>query len=110
MDPRWRWLRLIHRWTFGLWLGWLPFGMLLLTVGERFLPSAVITIALFTYFGAFAVTAWTFSFLRCPKCRNPFLFKGLGFGAWQAPWAPRCVHCGARIGDPLTDKTSNQKA
>jgi len=102
MDPRWQRLRLLHRWSFGLWLGWIPFGALVMSLQDRYLPPPKALIVALTYMGAFAITGWVFAFSPCPNCGDAFAFGFRSFFRWQAPWAPRCVHCDARIGDPIS--------
>lgn len=99
MDP-WRRLRLLHRLTFGMWLGWLPFVFIVMSVQDRYLAPPRAMIAALTYMGAFAVVSWTFAFSSCPKCGKPFAF---GFRLrWRAPWGKlTCIHCDAAIGDPV---------
>jgi len=99
MDSRWRRLRLLHRLAFGLWLGWLPFGALVMSLqNSRLSPSSAIALAL-GYMAAFLVTSWIFSSLTCPNCGKTFAFGSRS--RRFVPWAPRCVHCNARIGAPI---------
>jgi hypothetical protein len=102
MDPRWRRLLLLHRWAFGLWLGWLPFGAVVMVLQGRYLPPPVAIILALIYLGAFAATGWTLSFSACPNCGQTFLFDSNRRLRWQSPFAlPRCYHCNAQIGDPI---------
>src|SRR4051794_22080229 len=103
MDPRWRRLQLLHRLSFGLWLGWLPFVMLIVSVQDRYLPPRVGLVVILVYMAAFAIPSWVFTLLTCPNCGKSFAFGGFAMSRWrwQAPWAPRCVNCDARIGDPI---------
>jgi hypothetical protein len=67
----------------------------------RFLPPPFTLALALAYLAAFMVTGWVFAFSTCPNCGDAFAF-GFGFRwRWQVPWAPRCIHCDARIGDPI---------
>src|SRR5512142_1665474 len=98
MDPRWRRLRLLHRLAFGLWLGWLPVVVVMTLQNARLRPPSAIVLAL-GYMVAFLVTNWIFSSLACPNCGRTFAFGSRS--RRFVPWAPRCVHCDARIGAPI---------
>ena len=101
MDPRWSRLQRLHRWTMGLWLGWLPLGVLMISLQDRILPSSLVVIVLLTYMAAFGITGWVLAFAACPNCDQPFL---VGRFRLQVPWALHCSHCNARIGDPIASR------
>ena len=97
MDARWRRLRLLHRLTFALWLGWLP---LVAVVLSHISPRSKLVVSL-AYLGALFIAGGLYTFSPCPSCGKPFAFNLGARFRWHAPWAPRCLHCDARIGDPI---------
>lgn len=86
----------------GLWLGALPFGVLVLSIRDRYLSPPGDVIVGLTYMGVFGVASAFYAFATCPNCGNAFSFGFPKRFRWQSPWAPRCVHCDARIGDPIS--------
>ena len=100
MDPRWRRVRRWHRLSLGMWLGWLPYGAVMIGLGERALPRLMSEILIGAYMLAFVVSGGLAAFALCPACGNTFGIGGRVF-RFDAPWAPRCRHCGAKIGEPL---------
>jgi hypothetical protein len=97
----WHPLRVRRRIVVGLWLGWLPFGGLLMTLQDRFLPSPWAALIGVAYLAGFMIAGVWVSGLRCPRCHHDFapLF------VWKprAIWNWRCDSCRAEIGDPLDD-------
>ena len=100
LDPRWRQVRLLHRWSFGMWIGWLPFAITLISLEDRFLPQVVPILGIL-YVAVFLGVSMASSHARCPRCNELFFFRFALQWRWEAPWAPRCAHCEARIGDSL---------
>lgn len=97
----WHPLRTRRRVVVGLWLGWLPFGGLLMTLQDRVLPGGLAALIGIAYLAVFMVAAVGVSGLRCPRCHRTFapLFT------WRprAIWNWRCDRCRAEIGDPIDD-------
>jgi hypothetical protein len=95
----WRTLRRRFRWMLGLWLGWLPFGVLVMRLQDSVLPPPWSIGVALAYLGAFMVAGLRYSLSRYPRYGHTF---ALGFRGRRTPaWAPRCLHCGIRLGAPL---------
>ena len=83
----------------GLWLGWLPFGSLVMHLQESVLPPPWSVVVALAYLGSFMAAGLRFGGTRCPACGRPFV--SLFARKVRAPWSWRCDNCGARIGEPL---------
>jgi hypothetical protein len=79
----------------GLWVGWVPFGVLV-TMGLRrlgILPWAPVFVVL--YMLAIIVAAILWGTFRCPRCGHKFYARG-PFGLLQNKLARKCRNCGLR--------------
>lgn len=107
MDPRWRQLRLLHRLVMGLWLGWLPCGLLVMATREGTALGTGMYVAGGLYFAAFMLCSAIFSLWPCPNCGH--IFIGLRFLPYNL-FNPRCANCRAQIGDAITGPTPTKVA
>ena len=73
---------------------------------DRYLPPPSALIIVVVYMAAFAGTGWALSFTPCPNCGHDFGFGRGTFDKWQLPWAPRCEHCGVKLGAPISTPQS----
>lgn len=100
MDPRWRRLRWLQVSRLVLLLGWLPFGMIVVFGLDRHGWSALALSVGGVYVMVVGATSWMFTRSTCPCCQ--WKFSTDQWIRWQSPFEPRCIHCDARIGDPIT--------
>lgn len=96
-DP-WQTLRVRRRWMVALWIGWLPFGLLLMELQESLLPAPWPFLLALGYLASFWVSSLRFAATRCPRCRRVFA----PFFSFQVRgWSRLCNSCGTAIGDPF---------
>jgi DNA-directed RNA polymerase subunit RPC12/RpoP len=82
----------------GLWLGWVPFGVLVLNLQDTVLPPPWSAAAMFAYLAGFAMSGLRFGATPCPHCGHRFVEPmSLKF---RSPWIWRCDHCGTKLGAP----------
>ena len=90
-DEHWRQHRRHNRAVLLLWLGWLPFGGLVVSPAMQVTGSE--------NFGFALAGAWMLAFLtsgaragnfRCPRCGKQFFSKSWYHNGWSA----KCLHCG----------------
>jgi hypothetical protein len=90
-EEQWQRYRRNSRAVWFFWLGWLPFGALVVFPAMRFTGSEKLGFGLgFAWmlaFGVFGIRAGNF---RCPRCGNKFFSTRW----YQNSWSFKCVHCG----------------
>lgn len=71
-------------------LGYLPFGVVVGTVGKWIDLLPIAHLCIVGWFAFVAVTSVGSGFFRCPRCRKLFFCSVY----WSNPVASRCLHCG----------------
>lgn len=99
-DP-WRAIRRRYRWAIGLWLGWIPCGIVLIQLQDRILPAPWPLALALAYMTGFVVAGARLARSTCPACDRRFRPMNRSAPRY-APWSRRCQSCGARIGDPVS--------
>jgi hypothetical protein len=97
-DPNYvaRW-RSYRRWRLAAiisYLGWVPYGLLVMFTADAFgvgRSSPVRLVPMFAWLLFFAVVAVGLSTMRCPRCEETFFMRMPWPGHW--PFAGRCLHC-----------------
>lgn len=103
-DP-WRRLR-VHRWIlFGGWLGWLPYGILIMNLRRATGVAALPPIMMASYALAWLANGIALGFMPCPRCGRRFSSRK-DFGnryakGYSNAFTRRCLNCGQRAYQPL---------
>lgn len=99
-EKAWRRHRIVTRWCWGLFLGWLPYGVLVGFPSERViarwhLPGWLAFIPFVAYMLAFLVVGNVQARFRCPRCGSRFYAFG-PFGLGHNGFARKCSNCQLR--------------
>jgi hypothetical protein len=89
--------RLHNRMALGLWLGWIPYGsllMLVLVVWLHLSPGFMVAAGV-PYLVALVIVGNRASVFRCPRCGSRFYAWG-PFGLGRNGFARKCRNCGLR--------------
>jgi hypothetical protein len=93
----WRALRRRRRWALGLWLGFLPLGVLLMAVQARWPAFKSVTVLVLVVYGiAFLIAGHRWERWPCPRCGRPFRVAVRGWGGFRWPGLSEqpCANCG----------------
>jgi hypothetical protein len=88
-EAQWRRYRQVQRLTFGLLLGWLPYGALVLTLTGRFGSDALTFGLIAPWALALMISMVCAGNLRCPRCGKRFFRKRRAGSRWTS----ECLHC-----------------
>lgn len=105
---QWRDLKRRTRVSFGVWLGIIPFGFVVMLANTKMgLSDKYVPYILGSYGIGWAVLAiWQSSFL-CPRCGEWF-FRRANY-SYHNPFSRKCLNCGLQKYAEATDQDANPK-
>ncbi len=81
--------------SIAMFVGWMPFGVVIIGGLERWNLNWAVFPAIAIYIVAMSAASIKASGLRCPRCGSRF-FEWGPFGAGHNPFARKCGNCGLK--------------
>ena len=101
-EDSWRVFRWLRGLTIGLWLGWLPFGVLVVDRLQFAAAERLAIALLLVYVASFLTAGLLLTRWPCPRCHKSFVWNPRH--RRRSLWPTTCAHCDLRVGS--TDFTA----
>jgi hypothetical protein len=95
-EEKWKILRRRSGIFFWMWIGWIPYGALVMLGLDWLKLDRLVPYFLIPYMLAWAVMGVSMSNFPCPACGKTFFRKNFLGLPYNNIWTSKCLHCGVK--------------